>query len=140
MMLERLLLVAVLAALGVGLYWWQTRRQLRRVEAGQETDPLLAALRHDVPTIVYFTTPGCIPCKTQQQPALHRLRAILGDDVQIVQVDAAEQPEAASRWGVMSAPTTFVLGAQRQPLAVNHGTADEHKLLRQLGFDAEKAA
>ena len=83
------------------------------------------------PTIVYFTTPFCMPCKTQQQPALTQLRSEL-DHVQVVQIDATEQPDVADRWGVFSAPTTFILDTLGQPREVNHGVADVHKLRRQI--------
>jgi thioredoxin-like negative regulator of GroEL len=131
-MVERLLIVILLAASGVLVYQLYTRRQLATVSANRYIDPILRGLMPNVPAIIYFTTPTCLPCKTQQQPALHRLKTELGENVQIIQIDATEQPEAADRWGVFSAPTTFVLNAQGQPNAVNHGVADEHKLKRQI--------
>ena len=131
-MLERLLMVAAVATIVVIVYQLYTRRQLAIVTANRHIDPILRGLHPNIPAIIYFTTPTCIPCKTQQQPALHRLKTELGENVQIIQIDATEQPEAADRWGVLSAPTTFVLNAQGQPNAVNHGVADEHKLKRQL--------
>ena len=131
-MLERLLIVLLLTTAAVIVYQLYTRHQLASVSANRHLDPILRGLLPNVPAIIYFTTPSCIPCKTQQQPALRRLKTELGENVQIIQIDATEQPEAADRWGVLSAPTTFVLNAQGQPNAVNHGVADEHKLKRQL--------
>jgi len=131
-MLERLLMVVLVATIAVTVYQLYTRRQLATVTANRHIDPILQGLLPNVPAIIYFTTPSCIPCKVQQQPALHRLKTELGENVQIIQIDATEQPDAADRWGVLSAPTTFVLNAQGQPNAVNHGVADEHKLKRQL--------
>jgi thioredoxin 1 len=96
------------------------------------TDPVLRCLKPNVPAIVYFTTPTCVPCRTQQQPALARLQTELGDHVQIVSIDAAENPDIADRWGVFSAPTTFVLDSQGKPRQVNHGVADADKLRRQI--------
>ena len=131
-MLERLLMVVAVTAIVVIVYQLYTRRQLSVVGANRHIDPILQGLNPNIPAIIYFTTPSCLPCKTQQQPALHRLKTELGENVQIIQIDATEQPEAADRWGVLSAPTTFVLNAQGQPNAVNHGVADEYKLKRQL--------
>jgi thioredoxin-like negative regulator of GroEL len=74
----------------------------------------------------------CAPCKTQQTPALARLQTELGDALQVVQIDATEQPEAAERWGVFSAPTTFVLDARGITQAVNYGVAGADKLRQQL--------
>jgi thioredoxin-like negative regulator of GroEL len=108
------------------------RRNLAQVAQTAPLDPILQDTQRGIPTIVYFTTPGCVPCKTQQQPALARLKANSDQPIQIIQIDAAEQPEVAQRWGVMTAPTTFVLDAQGKPRAVNYGVADEHKLRQQL--------
>jgi thioredoxin 1 len=131
-MIERLIAAAVLLVLGYLAYRLMIRRQKQQVAALAPLDPLLSGIRAGVPTIVYFTTPSCIPCKTQQAPALKRLQDELGDRVQIVRVDATEQPDAAQRWGVFSAPTTFVISECGETLAVNHGVADAQKLHKQL--------
>lgn len=131
-MIERLIVTVVLLAFGVGLFAFTQRRNLRRAAALAITDPLLAGARPGVPTIIYFTTPHCQPCKTQQQPALERLQVDLGERVQIIRVDAAADPDAAARWGVFTAPTTFVLDAHGGAQAVNHGVASTEALKQQL--------
>lgn len=129
-MIERLVIATMLAILGVVLYQLFTRRQLAQISAKSFADPILTGLNPDVPTIVYFTTPNCIPCKTQQQPAIKKVRDT--QEIQLVQIDATQNPDAADRWGVMSAPTTFVLDGEFKPKAVNHGLANETKLLKQV--------
>lgn len=84
------------------------------------------------PAILYFTTPDCVVCKTTQRPALWRLQQITGDLLQVVEIDAYEQPELAKAWGVLSVPTTFILDSQGKPLHVNHGVTTTNKLLQQL--------
>lgn len=134
-MLERLILAGILMAVGAIIYCVYRQLHLSKLANSVEVDPILSHLERGVATIVYFTTPMCIPCKTQQQPALHKLQSELGDDsVQIVQIDATEDSYAAERWGVMSAPTTFVLDKMFQPKHINHGVADVNKLKRQLGI------
>lgn len=128
-MLERFFIVILLVIFGIVAYQLTTRRNLRKVAALSQ-DPILSGLSHELPTIVYFTTPNCIPCKTQQQPALRKLGEML--PVQVVQIDATEDPEAAERWGVMTAPTTFILDKEWQAKAVNYGVADESKLYQQV--------
>lgn len=136
-MIERLFLALILMLVGVFAYWIVSRRQLATIAQSVTLDPILRHLRAGIPTIVYFTTPMCIPCKTQQQPALNKLATELGDNgIQIVQIDATQDPSAAQRWGVMSAPTTFVLDAGFYPKHVNHGVADSNKLKQQLGISA----
>lgn len=131
-MLERLLFAAALSIALVLGYLWFRRRQLLRVARTVNTDPLLQGTPNGVPTIVYFTTPNCAPCRYQQKPALEQLKSEWGEGVNIIEVDAAEQPDDAKRWGVFTAPTTFVLNGQGAPHAVNHGVADARKLAQQI--------
>ncbi len=139
-MIERLIVAVVLLAVGVIAYRLVNRRQIQRTTALAPSDPLLSGLKAGVATIVYFTTPTCIPCKTQQVPALNRLQQELGDAVQIVRVDATEDPDAAQRWGVLSVPTTFVIDALGVTQAVNHGVAEADKLRQQLAAPVPHAA
>ena len=119
-MFERLIILTVVALVGVAAYQlWQ--RQQRRAIAQQADDPIRHQLDGLRPAIVYFTTPQCVPCRMQQQPALAQLLAQLGDEaVQIVRIDATQQPDLAAQWRVMSVPTTIILdragpAPQRQP-------------------------
>ena len=131
-MIERLVFALALLAVGLFAYRFVIAQQIKRATALVPSDPLLQGIRQGVPTILYFTTPTCAPCKTQQVPALERLRDELGEAVQIVQVDATEQPDAATRWGVLSVPTTFVIDERGTTIAVNHGVAPTEKLREQL--------
>jgi thiol-disulfide isomerase/thioredoxin len=131
-MLERALIALVLLAIGFLAYRLWSRYHLGRAAANTTGDPILYELKPGVPAIIYFTTPTCIPCRTQQRPALARLQDDLGEGVQIVEIDATEHPDAADRWGVFSAPTTFILDAQHHLREANYGVADAAKLQRQL--------
>lgn len=131
-MIERSVIVIVLVLVGFAAYALLRHYHVRKAAAASTFDPVLDSLRPGVPAIIYFTTPGCVPCVTRQQPALARLQAELGEHIQIVKVDAAEQPDVADRWGVFSAPTTFILDETRQVRNVNHGVADVKTLRRQL--------
>ncbi len=84
------------------------------------------------PTILYFTTPDCAPCKTVQWPALHKVKSRMGDSLQIVEVDAVEQPDLARQWGVLSVPTTFIIDASGKPRHVNHGVTSAEGLMEQI--------
>jgi thiol-disulfide isomerase/thioredoxin len=84
------------------------------------------------PTILYFTSPGCVPCITIQRPALARLLAAFGSRLQVLEVDATEHPRLADAWGVLSVPTTFIIDAQGRPRGVNHGATRADKLASQL--------
>ncbi len=98
----------------------------RRVSAG------LQAFRPGVPGILYFTTPDCITCKAAQRPALRALEKQLEGSVQVIEIDAAHQPDLARQWSVLSVPTTFILDSGGRPREVNHGFASTARLLSQL--------
>lgn len=132
-MIERALFVLALAVVGFVLYRLYTRRQIGQAAANLDLDPLLANGKPGVPTIVYFTTPTCAPCRLQQTPVLEQLRRELDDDhLRLIRVDATENPEAADRWGVFSVPTLFVLDSQGQPRSVFNGVVGLEKLKQEL--------
>lgn len=83
-------------------------------------------------TLVYFTTPTCVPCKTIQRPAIQDLSQLLGNALQVIEIDATEKPELASHWGVMSVPTTFLFDPKGQLRHINHGVTRAEKLLMQI--------
>ncbi len=84
------------------------------------------------PGVVYFTTPDCGACRTVQRPALSALQARMDGTLQLIEVDAADRPDLAKAWSVLTVPTTFVLDRQGRPRFVNQGVASAEKLLGQL--------
>lgn len=132
-MLERLFIVLALSLLGVALYqlsrWWMIRRT-RQFE--QTDDPILSKLNGNAPALVYFTADFCMACKSQQVPAIHRLRKEWGDDLQYIQIDAEAQPELAKKWGVMSLPTTFIIDREGKTHSVNYGVTQTAQLNQQV--------
>jgi thiol-disulfide isomerase/thioredoxin len=131
-MLERLLLALILCIAGVVLWRGYNRYSLRRLATTPPPETALSEVAEGVPVILYFTTPFCTTCRTQQQPVLAEIGADFGARVQIIRVDATEDPAAADRWGVFSAPTTFVLDAELRPRHVNRGVATRELLREQL--------
>jgi thioredoxin 1 len=120
--------VAIILA-GVFAYWAFNQRLLGRA---QNQSLALIGVLPDKPTIVYFTTPDCAPCKTIQRPALSKLLTLTGDSVQVVEIDATQRPDLAKQWGVMSVPTTFLLDARGEARYVNNGVTRVEKLMEQL--------
>ncbi|MBI3243009.1 MAG: thioredoxin family protein [Chloroflexi bacterium] len=92
----------------------------------------LEAARPGLPTILYFTTPTCVPCRTVQGPAIESVAKAHGGDMQVIKIDAQERPEVADHWGVLSVPTTFILDRGGQPRFLNAGVTRAEKLERQL--------
>lgn len=129
-LLVRLIWAALIVAAGVIVYWLVSQSVLGRVQAKRLG---LENIRPGVVAILYFTTPGCVPCKTIQRPALQHLQELLAERIQVIEVDAQAQPDLADYWGVLSVPTTFLIDAQGHPRRVNHGVVRTERLLEQLG-------
>lgn len=91
-----------------------------------------APVRSQKPAILYFTTPDCAPCRTVQRPAIMQTKHILGEKIEVVEINAQEQPDLARQWGILSVPTTFILDRNGKPVHVNHGVTPAKKLLRQI--------
>jgi thiol-disulfide isomerase/thioredoxin len=117
----------ILGGLGIYLFYNWTL-QLRTPSLLADLGPI----RPDAFTLVYFTTPTCVPCKTVQRPAIQKLSQLLGNALHVVEIDATENPELASRWGVMSVPTTFVIDPSGKLRHVNHGVTRAEQLLMQI--------
>lgn len=131
--LVRALWALAIIAAGLAFYWAFNRLLLVRAQRNSAgADDRLRITSDGTPAILYFTTPDCAACKAIQKPALARIQERLGDRLQVIEVNALEQPELASRWGVLSVPTTFVIDPQGKLRYVNHGATRAEKLLQQV--------
>lgn len=126
---SRLLIAFSLAVLGCAAYFAYNRWTIRHAQSRHLG---LEGAMPGVPTILYFTTPTCVPCRTVQMPALERLRARYHDAVQVIKIDAQEHPEVADHWGVLTVPTTFVIDTAGKARYFNPGVALAEKLQEQL--------
>ena len=120
-----------LGIIGLGLFVYWRVNQWMLLRAQNNVMSLFSKLPNK-PVIVYFTTPDCVPCKTVQRPALNKLSGLMGDKLEVVEIDATERPDLARQWGVMSVPTTFLLNARGDARYVNNGVARVEKLMEQL--------
>jgi thioredoxin 1 len=125
----RLILAIGIIILGAAAYWLINQRLLVRARNNVST---LFKTPPKNPVLVYFTTPDCAPCKTVQGPAIEQVRSMLGEKLQVVEINAYERPDLAKLWGVMSVPTTFLLDARGEPHYVNNGVARANKLMEQI--------
>src|SRR5262245_51315751 len=93
------LLIASLPLIRLGV----KRYIVHKAEQAQivQRDPLLTDLLPGNPALVYFTSPGCGPCKLTQKPIIQKLESELGDNLQILTVDIEQRLDDALRWGVM---------------------------------------
>lgn len=132
-MIERALISLILIAAGFLAYRLIQQRQLRRAGATFAIDPIFGDCLPGVPTIVYFTTPTCAPCRLQQTPVFNKLQAEMDENrLRLIRIDATEDPDTAQRWGVFSVPTTFVLDSNGQPRNVHNGVVGLETLREEL--------
>ncbi|MFE6334188.1 thioredoxin [Streptomyces sp. NPDC057798] len=64
-------------------------------------------LRSDKPVLVDFWAAWCGPCR-QLAPSLEAIAAEHGEKIEIVKLNIDENPDTATRYGVMSIPTMNV--------------------------------
>ena len=126
-MLDRLVITFIVIG-GLGLLWmgwhYYKSRLVQTIQpAGQSTRK---------PTILYFTADYCRSCKFQQAPIIDQLATSFGNSISVEQYDVSEQPELASRYKVMTLPTTVVLNSGGQVTHINYGVTPQGKLEAQL--------
>jgi thioredoxin 1 len=119
----------LIIGLGAFGYWLVNQWLLTRARSNVFT---LFSKLPEKPVLVYFTTPDCVPCKTIQRPAIEKVTAVLGEKLEVIEINAYDQPDLAQTWGVMSVPTTFILDTKGEARYVNNGIARAEKLLEQI--------
>jgi thiol-disulfide isomerase/thioredoxin len=129
MLADRLLVLAVIAAWLI-LGWLILRLRSQRFHRNDAAD--LLTIHHQRPLILAFSTPDCVPCRTIQKPAIEQLVRRFPDRVAVRDVDATVEPALAERFGILTVPSTVVIGEGGSVLAINHGLAGWEKLAAQL--------
>jgi thiol-disulfide isomerase/thioredoxin len=137
--LDRLILLAgVVVALSLVVVAGRVvaRRRLSRAGAlpGEEIWQALGAAPDGRPAVVAFSTPSCAACHTAQKPALAQLESRAKGAVRVLEVDAAERPEVARKFGVLTVPTTAILDPSGRVTALNNGFAPTSRLAEQVGL------
>ena len=123
-MIERLLLVVLLAAAGYFLFLAFRRREQRL--AGRQ-----AAAPANRPELLYFRSDVCAPCVAQAH-YLEQLRQAFAGRVQFHTVDVEEDMETAAAFRVFTLPTTLIRDPAGQVRHINYGLTDAAKLAQQL--------
>lgn len=136
-MIERLVLVAalaILATLAILLVRAWTARRTQQLQTQMPAWDVLGDPPDGRPTLIAFSSPACAACHTAQAPAIDIAQERHGPDrLRVINVDVAGQPNVARAFGVMTVPSTVVIGIDGQQIvAVNHGFASSSRLLEQL--------
>ncbi len=127
-------LVVAAGAVWLWLVWW--RHRARRAGAAD----LVAAYNatRAGALVLAFTTPDCVPCKTVQRPALQELERQFPGHIITGEIDALDAPALARRFGILTVPSTVVIGPDGHVRAVNHGTATAERLAIQARLNGHR--
>jgi hypothetical protein len=109
----------------------ETGRAARGVAESAGAQHPQAALPVGPVRVLAFSTPQCQQCHLLQKPALAEVAAQT-EQVEILSIDALEQPELAERYGILTVPSTVVLAPNGRASAVNYGFAPARVLLEQI--------
>ena len=128
--LLRLAILALALVLIAVLVWggrFFVARQKRLALAGGLFGPTGGKVR-----VLAFSSADCTQCHTLQQPALRRLQALRGNEIDVVEIDAPASPDLARRYRILTVPSTVVLNAAGEAHAINYGFANLNKLQQQI--------
>lgn len=134
--LTRLGILALVGALTLALVWGgrlfvERQKRLALAAAPALVESLPEPGRGKV-RILAFGSADCTQCHTLQQPALRRLQALRGDEIDVVEIDAPGSPGLAKRYRILTVPSTVVLNAAGEAHAINYGFANLNKLQQQI--------
>ena len=129
----QLVMLALFAAGALWLAWQGAKLWIRR---GIRVEAAEGSL--DRPTLLYFSSDSCAPCRFQQAPAIAASDRLKDGRARLQEYDALEHPDLARRYRVLTVPTTVVVAPCGDVVAVNYGVTHSEKLRHQLD-EAEDA-
>jgi hypothetical protein len=134
---EELMRLGFATALGVviiALSLAMSRLYGRRSEARRSLPASDLAIRYGLPagqsSVLYISSERCKQCVELQEPALNRLSA--NGRVHVRKLHALSESDLASRFNILTVPSTVVIGPDHRVRSVNMGFTDEKTLEQQL--------
>lgn len=126
-------LLAVAVVLAGRLFVARQRKLALAAQPLTETSDENAALSSRRVRVLAFSSADCTQCHTLQQPALRQLKTLLGEEIEVVEIDAPSAPELTRRYHILTVPSTVVLDRAGEAREINYGFANMRKLREQVG-------
>jgi Flp pilus assembly protein CpaB len=126
------LVILVLALALIGALVWAGRLFVARQKRLALTAGPDAASSPGKVRILAFSSADCTQCHTLQEPALRRLQALRGEEIDVVEIDATNAPDLTRRYRILTVPSTVILAPSGEAQAINYGFANLHKLQTQI--------
>lgn len=130
-LLARLEIILLLFLLGASLVWAGRLFVARQRSLALAAEPLHGAPGEGKVRILAFSSATCTQCHTLQRPALRTLHERYGTQIEVLEIDAPTSPDLTSRYHILTVPSTVLLNASGEAVAVNYGFANTEKLERQ---------
>lgn len=122
-MIERFLIVLLLALIGSAVYAVVRQTHVRRLNGN--------IVATGQPLLLYFGSDSCAACPVQAR-YLDELAQRWYGRLAIRKIDAGREPEKAAAYGVFTLPTTIIVDEMGVVQQVNYGLTSAHKLRRQV--------
>lgn len=126
-------LIVVVIVLAGRLFVARQRRLALAAQPLAETPDENAASSSSRVRVLAFSSADCTQCHTLQQPALRQLQTLLGEEIEVVEIDAPSSPELTRRYRILTVPSTVILDHAGEAREINYGFANMRKLREQVG-------
>ena len=123
MTIERIIIVAALAIIGMAAYWLFKQAQMRKLSS--------VTTINEQAQLLYFRSATCAVCPTQSR-FVDTIEHQWAEIVAIRKIDDELEPDTASKYGVFTLPTTILVDAAGKVREINYGLTNAHKLNQQL--------
>lgn len=122
-MLLRLAIVLLFIVAGTAAFAGLRRWHMGRITA--------VAAPNALPTLLYFASETCLVCPAQEQ---HVQMAMVdwNGRLSLQKINVDHEPDKATRYGILSLPTTILLDSSGSVQQINYGLTNAHKLRSQF--------
>lgn len=121
-MIERILIILLLALIGAGAYAAFKAYHLRRLGTVESQNRL---------QLLYFRSEHCAPCVIQAH-YLEQLAQHWNGNLAIQKIDTDAEPDKAQQYGVFTLPTTILVDNVGKIRQINYGLTNVQKLSMQV--------